>query len=248
MKIGESVDVVQGIYFELTEPVSVSGIKKNSNQIELVFDEPNLLKGFRIKVHNPDKNKIREAYQKAFRLTNLISLKTGMHVFHKRPSNTINGQIETVDNIFTMDAVITKLKNLDMMDTSLSTLLDNDSEVNQQLTHFSNGLKAFRDSNFGESIREFYLVIEKEQLPHLSNFRYLRNGVSHSELYEDTVEKLESIFGIICIERSNSELNPNGKYVNMTDPVIQDILEDKSKMFLVEVLKFLDNKINIKTN
>lgn len=54
-----------------------------------------------------------------------------------------------------------------MTDNSIITLLDSDSEINQQLTHFSNGLKAFRDSNFGEAIREFYQVIEKETLPHL---------------------------------------------------------------------------------
>ena len=80
----EKAIVSAGLYFELTEAVSVSGIKKNSNKIELVFDNKNsnMLKGFKISIQNLEgKYDIFKSYHTAFRLTNLISLKTGMFIF-----------------------------------------------------------------------------------------------------------------------------------------------------------------------
>lgn len=108
MKIRESVDVIQGLYFELTEPVGISGNMKNSGKIELDFDSNSLLKGFRIKVHNPNNDKIHKAYQQALRLTNIISFKTGMVVSHKRAKPIIDNQVQEGSTSFTMDVVIAK--------------------------------------------------------------------------------------------------------------------------------------------
>jgi len=63
--ISEDVQVVKGLYFELTEPVSISGIKQNSNHIKLEFDpsNTNLLIGFRIRVNLQKKDQTMEAYR-----------------------------------------------------------------------------------------------------------------------------------------------------------------------------------------
>jgi len=66
MNISTSVSVSTGLYFELTDAVSVSGIKKNSSRFELVFEEdnPNMLKGFRINgINLDDSSQLIKAFQ-----------------------------------------------------------------------------------------------------------------------------------------------------------------------------------------
>lgn len=251
VSVSDNVSVNLGLYFELTEPVSVSGIKKNSTSIELIFENnSNMLKAFRINVTNfQDKKQIINALQQASRFTNLITLKTGIYVFHNRPKKIINGQISNESMGYTMDALLTKLVNLDMTDTDVQDLLDGDTIENQQLAHFANGQKALRDANFGEAIREFHQVIENEDLPHLDKYKYLRDGVSHAELQSPTtIQKLKDEFGIVCIENPRSALTPKGKYVDFTSPEIQDILEKEANYLRDEVIRFIDGKVKIKTN
>lgn len=251
ISVSDSVSVNLGLYFELTEPVSVSGIKQNSPSIELIFENnSNMLKAFRINVANfQDKKQIISALQQASRFTNLITLKTGIYVFHNRPRKIINGQISNESISYTMDAVLTKLVNLDMTKTDVQDLLDGDTIENQQLAHFANGQKALRDANFGEAIREFHQVIENENLPHLDKYKYLRDGVSHAELQSlTTIQKLKDDFRIVCIENPQSSLTPKGKYVDFTSPEVQDILEKEANYLRNEVIRFLDTKVNVKTN
>ena len=49
LSMKETVIATTGFYFELTKPVAISGIKNNSNDLELVFDndDPNLLIAFK---------------------------------------------------------------------------------------------------------------------------------------------------------------------------------------------------------
>lgn len=250
--VTDSVSVSLGLYFELTESVSISGIKKNSNDMELIFegDNPNMLKAFRINVRNYQNEKeILTALQHASRFTNLITLKTGMFVFHKRPRKIVNGQITNEGIGYTIGAVLTKLINLDMTDGQIVNLLNNDSRENQQLAHFANGQRAFDDDNYGDAIKEFYQVIEYENLSHLEKYKYLRHGVSHAELSDSiTIDKLKTEFNIVCIENPNSILTPKGKYVDITSPEVQDILEKQAGLLRQEAIRFIDGKVQITTN
>jgi len=248
--IQENAIPIGGLYFELTEPVSVSGLKKDSNEIELDYDkETNMLKGIRIKANLAENVSILNAYQKAYRLTNLISMRTGLYIFHKRARKIVDGTITEKVISFGTDVLLTKLYNLDMTDKALNNLLKNDSKENQQLAHFSNGLRALRDGNYGDAIKEFHQVIENENFPHLIKYNFLRHGVSHAELTGiTTIQKLEDEFKIICIENPKSTSSPKGKYVDITDPKVQDILEKEAKNLRDEAIKFIDSKINVKTN
>jgi hypothetical protein len=90
--------MAKGVYFELTDPVDIPGLKQNGNNIELHFDtsEKNKLMAFVIWVSGSDLQDNTVAYQKAYRLTNLLTLKTGKFVFHKRPREFVNGTIGQV--------------------------------------------------------------------------------------------------------------------------------------------------------
>ena len=250
--IVETTSVTLGLYFELTEPVSISGIKKSSDDITIEFNKSNnnQLIGFRIKVKDFQSDKdISKAYQRAFRLTTLISLKTGMFIFHKRPRKIVNDQITASEVGISMDAILTKLVNLDMTDNEISKFVDNDHKINQQVAHFANGQKALHDANYAEAIKEFYQVIEYENLTHLEKYKYLRHGVSHVELNKPkTIDKLKDKFGIICIENPNSILKPKGKYVDITSPDVQEIIEKEAKKLREEVIQYIDTKLNIQTN
>ena len=247
----ESVNVTSGLYFELTESVSVSGLKNNSSIIELDFEpDSNMLKGFRITVTNFQNNlEIKKAYQQAYRFTNLISLRTGMYIFHKRARQIINNVITPHTVSFTTDVVLTKLVNLDMTNSEMISLLDVDSKENQQLAHFSNGLRSLKDGNYADAIKEFYQVIENEIPSHLEKYRYLRHGVNHAELKDQTtIDKLRNEFNIVCIENPNSTHTPKWKYVDITDPDVQDIFEKEANILREEVIRILDSKIMVITN
>lgn len=252
VNVSEKISVNTGLYFELTESVSVSGIKKNSEDIELIFEDerPTMLKAFRINVKNyQDKKEIITALQHASRFTNLITLKTGMFVFHKRPRKIVNDKITDEGIGYTISAVLTKLVNLDMTDAEIIVLLQNESKENQQLAHFANGQRALEDGNFVEAIKEFYQVIEFENLTHLGKYKYLRDGISHAELtHSETISQLKNEFSIDCIENPNSTLNPKGKYVDITSPEIQDILEKEAKSLREQAIRFIDGKVKAKTN
>ncbi|MGI0060233.1 MAG: hypothetical protein ACREBJ_10750, partial [Nitrosotalea sp.] len=176
--------------------------------------------------------------------------KTGMFVFHKRPRKIIHGQITNEVVGLSFGAILTKLVNLDMTGKEINDLLKSDSRENQQLAHFANGQRALRDGNYGDAIKEFYQVVEYEELQHLEKYKYLRHGVSHAELspLRNTIGKLKNEFGIACIENPNSPLNPKGQYVDITSPEVQDILEKEANFLREEVIRFIDGKVKVETN
>ena len=239
-----SVNIVKGLYFELTELVNVPGIKKTVDDLELHFDNSNddELKAFIIKVSGSDIQDNTTAYKRAYRFTNFLTLKTGKFIFHKRPKEIVNGKIGQIAKSTSSATVTNNLINLDITNSALESLLNDESRLNQQLSHFSNGIKALEGSNFTEAIKEFYQVIEadKASLSYLNKYKFLRDGLSHPELTKpNTINGLSNNFG---------SLSPKGRYVDIGDPNVQIILEKEAKYLRDEVFSYLDNKLNIKTN
>jgi hypothetical protein len=76
--ISDSVSMVKGVYFELTDPVDIPGLKENGNDIELHFDtiEKNKLMAFVIWVSGSDLQDNTVAYEKAYRVKNAPTCKT----------------------------------------------------------------------------------------------------------------------------------------------------------------------------
>ncbi len=226
--ISDSVSMVKGVYFELTDPVEIPGLKVNGNDIELHFDttEKNKLMAFVIWVSGPNLQDNTIAYQKAYRFTNLLTLKTGKIVFHKRPREFVNGRVGQVLKSIGQTSVKNTLVNLNILDNNIQSLLDNDSLLNQQLAHFCNGIKAFDELNFSEAVKEFYQVIENNTPSHLAKYKFLRHGLSHDQLYsQDTINRIQIDFGIICVENPSSTSTPKMKYVDISDPEVQAIVE-----------------------
>lgn len=217
----ENVVVSMGIYFELTDPVWVPGTFTNSLDIKLEFNstKKNLLKSFTIQSENTPKEIIK-ALHKAARLTNYLTFKTGLFVYHKQGRKVINGQIteETVGGIST---VITALNDLDLSNSNLENLLSQTSKENLQLAHLASGQKALNDSNYPEAIREFFLVIENSGIPEEVTYRPLRHAVSHERLDSaNTVASLNANFGLSW--NVGDSLDP-------TDPNVDDFLRQESK-------------------
>lgn len=241
VSITDSLSATKGVYFELTEPVIIPGLKGDSGDIKLVFDDADKDKliAFRIWVSGPDLQDNIHAYQKADRLTNLLTLKTGKVVFHKRPrefaSNTIGQELKSIAKTPTNNTLV----NLKISDGAIKSLLDNDSFVNQQLAHFSNGIKAL------EAVKEFYQVVENKTPSHLTNYKFLRHGLSHDQLHkQDTIDHIQNDFGIVCVENPSTKM----KYVNISDPKVQVILEKEANYLQTEVFKYIDHNVGIKTD
>lgn len=251
ISITDSVSATKNIYFKLTDPVDIPGLKVNGDDIELVFDTTNKDKliAFRILVLGPDLQDNIFAYQKAYRLTNLLTLKTGKFIFHERPVGFASNEIGQEAKSIGQPPIKNTLVNLDITDPSLQSKLDNDSRINLQLAHFSNGIKAFEAANFGEAIKEFYQVIEYDTPQHLEKYKSLRHGLSHAELSNpNTISDINNDFGIICIENPSSTCSPKGKYVNISDPKVQVILQREANYLHTEIYGYLDPKVGIKTD
>ena len=118
-----------------------------------------------------------------------------------------------------------------------------------KLAHFCNGIKALDELNFSEAVKEFYQVIEDNTPSHLAKYKFLRHGLSHDQLYsQNTVNHIQNDFGIICIENPSSTNMPKMKYVDISDPEVQAIVKREANYLRTEVFKYIDPKVNIRTD
>jgi hypothetical protein len=245
----DSFSAAKGVYFKLTEPVEIPGDKINGDDIQLHFDtaDKDKLIAFVIWVSGPDLQDNTVTCQKAYRLTNLLTLKSGKFVFHKRPREFVNGTIGQILKSIGQTSVKNTLVNLDISDNAIQSSLDKDSLVNQQLAHFANGIKAFDALNFIEAVEEFYQVIE--DIPSHLKYKSLRNGLSHAELDDfNSINDIQNNFGIVCKLNPSSTHTPKGKYIDISDPEVQAILEKEANNLRIEAFKYIDQKVGIKTD
>jgi len=234
----ENVTASLGIYFELTEPIAVPGTFKNANDIALEFDSKNtnLLKAFIIKTKDTSDKEIIYALHRASRLTNYLTFKTGLFVFHKQPRRVIDGKIE-ITPIQGISVFITSLHNLDMTNKDLYNLISNPSKENLQLAHFASGQKALNDKNYDEAIREFFQVIENSGTADKTRYEPLRHAVSHEILDRPTtVSNLNANFNL------NVEVGEN---LDFTDPLVEDFLRKEAKNIREIAWHYLSSITNI---
>ncbi len=146
--ISEKLSVAKGLYFELTEPLNIPGVKKSTSKLELRFDgnDKNKLIAFVIWVSGANLQDNTSAYQTAYRFTNFLTLKTGKFVFHKRPREIVNGEVGKILRSITVDEITNNLVNLDTNST-MNSLYSVDPILNLKLGHFCNGTKALDDLN-----------------------------------------------------------------------------------------------------
>lgn len=245
LSLKDSAVVTAGLYFELTQSFGISGIKKSSNDLELVFDkkDPNLLIAFKIPLRDVQgEDDILNAYKIANRFTNFLSLKTGLNIAHNRPLVFQDDKIITSG--FTMDVFISKLKNLDLTSQEIRNFLISGSETNQIVSHFAHGLNALELGNYSEAIREFFLVVEDDKkFPNYDELRCVRHGISHRNLEDDHVWEILGGLGYELIEISSKI-----KQLDSTSAKNHKKIETQAKDFRESIIRYADSKLTIKTN
>lgn len=245
LSLEETAIVTKGFYFGLTKSFGISGIKKNSNDLELVFDkdDPNLLIAFKIAFKDiQSEEEILNAHKIANRFTNFLSLKTGLNISHNRPLVFQDDKISTSG--FTMDAFFTKLENLDLTDEKVKDFLNTGSETNQMVGHFAHGLKALELGNYSEAIREFFIVVEHDtKFPNYDNLRCIRHGLTHKKVDDDKVWKVLEKLGFELIN-----LTPTKKQLDVTSSKNHKIIELQAKAFRDNIVIYADSNLGIKTN
>jgi hypothetical protein len=134
------------------------------------------------------------------------------------------GTVKTGAVFCTIDAVLSKMQNVDITTTSFSNALQNrDRKLVRQLSHYRLGLLS---SDIVEKIREFYQVLEDEYTknhPSIEKYKYVRHLVSHPELTKSrSKEEAEKIVGksyfdpsapedICALERHLEEIKNNAE-------------------------------------
>jgi len=237
-EIVETVNASLGIYFELTDPIAVPGTPTNASDIELEFDSvnTNMLKAFTIKTRDESEEEIINALHRAARLTDYLTFKTGLFVYHKQGRKVVNGQIESTPIRGGIGMLLTTLRDLDLTDQTLNDLISNTSRETLQLAHCASGQRALNDENFNEAIREFFLVIENSGTPEVTKYRPLRNAVSHEILREPTVSNLNTNFGL--------NVSAGGS-LDITDPVIEGLLRTEANKLREIAWCHINNTANI---
>jgi len=239
------------LFFGLSEPVDVSGVKIDSPNIKIIKAEknPNSIIGFEVFISDSNNEKIEKAYLEIRRLTNLLSLKLGRYIDHKRPEIFITDKSgkSTGSKSFTIDAILVKQIDLDLNNSNLSSIVnDNDPVLNQQLSDAVSGIKAYSDRNYKDAIKNFWLAIENEKHSLAKDYRSLRDGLSHSEINNDNVQKvLQDDFGLTLKEKNDSIKTPKGVYVDANDPTNRAILKEEATVLRIEVIKILEGKLSL---
>jgi len=246
--VSDSVSVTTIIYFGLTEPTQFPGLKVDSENIKIIYQEKKLdtILGFEVRLSAPSNDLVGDAHQEIRRLTNLMSLKLGRYVTHRRPENFIvrDGK-KTMTKSFTADAVLVKSFELDLNDEKIKSLMKNDDPIlNQQLADTVIGIKSYDDTNFRDAIRNFWQVVESENLSFTKNYKSLRDGLSHSEINSpDTINDLKKDFGLNLKEKSDSTKTPKGVYIDTNDPKNREILKEEATFLRIEVIKLVESKL-----
>lgn len=244
----ERVVVTAELFFGLTEPVNVPGVKTESPNIKIVTAEknPNSIIGFKVKIIDSNEEKIENAYHEIRRLCNYLSIKTGRYIDHRRPEVLItkNGK-KTGTKSFTIDAVLAYPLDLNLNDSNVSAIIDdNDPILTQQLSDLASGIKAYDDRNYKDAIRNFWQSIENEALSLGKNYKSLRDGLSHSEInFPDVINDLKNDFGLKLKEKSDSTKTPKGVYIDTNDPNNREILRNEAITLREEAVNLLKNKL-----
>lgn len=224
--------------YTTTDKILVGGTVENSDEINILIDpnDKNSLIGFQIHLEHEDKQVAESiAELKARRLANFLTMKSNMIVEYGKPS------ISAVDDntIMTFNVISTTVSvfagyDLHLNDQIMHSIIDYDSQINQHLYYYQNGFKAFKERDFSISIKEFFIIMENQNLLDIKKYRALRNAVSHEVLDDKkTISELNNIG--ISIKRGN--------YLNTNSPEIEKILEREAANLMSAAKQFVENEL-----
>ncbi len=227
--------------YNTVNKVFVGGKMENSDEISVIADpnDKNCLIGFQIHLENNDKDNAEAVAElKARRLANFLTLKSNSVVEYGKPSisavegNTIimgfNGLSASVSVFVGYDLILN--------DGITCSILDCDSQLNQHLYYYQNGFKAYKEMDYPIAIKEFFIIIENQNLPNIKRYKALRDAVSHEVLdNQNTISEL-NIIGIPIKQ---------GDYLNTNNPQIQTILRNEAANLMNITKQFVEKELQI---
>ncbi|MGI0087836.1 MAG: hypothetical protein ACREBI_07725 [Nitrosotalea sp.] len=219
----------------------VGGNIENSDEIKILIDpnDKNSLIGFQIHMENDDKQ-VAEAIAelKARRLSNFLTIKSNMLVEYGKPSiSAVEDNTVTIFNTLPTTSIsVSAGYDLNLNDQTMRSTIDCDSQINQHLYYYHNGLKAFKERDFPIAIKEFFIIIENQNLSDIRKYRALRNAVSHEVLDEkNTISELNNLG--IAIKK--------GDYLNTNDREIEAILEHEATNLMRITKQFVETELKV---
>lgn len=245
--ISESPIVTAELFFGLTEPIQFYDTFKDSEEIKFTpsDDDPQKVSGLLVKIIDSNPQKIEDAYKKIRNILNYISVKLGRQVDHLRPEEFIvkDGKI-TRSKSFTFDSVLVKKFNLDLNDSKIQELITNkDPILNQQVADYVSGIKAHDDKNYRDAIRNFWLVLENENVSLDKDYKSLRHGLSHTEIYPKVKEQIEIDFGLKLQLKVDSTKEQKGYFIDTNDATNREILKQEANYLRELANKIIQGKI-----
>ena len=236
----EEVIVAGELIFELKEKIYLGGAFVDNTNIKLIQDEENkdYLKGFRITISDFDEGSIQDAIELSNRLTNYLSLQTGLVVEHKRPIiKEFKNEKTTTSITHTMDAILAKKQDLDL--TKLKDFLSKDERTHQHTFQFKKGLESIQNNDFPNAIRWFFMIIENDKTANSAKYFPIRNVISHEELDRNNTINGVKVFGITM---------KKGEHLNFNNPEIYKILKTEAHNLLNIVRPIVEKEVknNIK--
>lgn len=224
--------------YSTTDKIFVGGNMENSDEITILIDpnDKNHLIGFQIHLENENKQVAESmAELKARRLSNFLTIKSNMIVEYGKPSiSAVEGNTIMVFNNLSTSVSAFVGYDLHLNDQMMHSIINCDSQINQHLYYYQNGLKAFKERDFPIAIKEFFIIIENQNLPDIKKYRALRNAVSHEVLNKmNTISELNNI-GI--------QIKP-GNYLNTNNPEIEIILKREASTLMSIAKQFVENEL-----
>ncbi|MDH3695910.1 MAG: hypothetical protein OEQ94_10475 [Nitrosopumilus sp.] len=187
--------------YTLTPDHYLMGKLPKLSDIEFKSEEENgkkKLNGFIISTKDSTFNKAEEtAMMKARRLTNYISFIQGRHFsyFLKNNWSDVKDGKRSLRVYGVSTGEIIRTIDINLSSTSLSSLLKRDSKFNQQLAHYSRGLKASADSDPITMFKEFYQVFDEKLLETKNEeYKLLRDLINHPKLDNPKIKKIKTKF------------------------------------------------------
>lgn len=220
------------------DKIFIGGNTCSSDEIELIMDsnDKNYLVGFRIRVQEEQEHKAKMlAELKARRLCNLLTFKSNTITEYNAPTiSCIEDNTVTIFNTISQTVSVYAGYDLNLNDDTLRSLIDCDMQINQHLYNYQNGLKAFQEKDFSIAIKEFFIIIENQNLYDIKKYRSLRHAVSHEKLNDpNTISELNKI-GILI---------KKGDYLDTSNSNIEKILEQETRNLLNIVKPFVENEL-----
>jgi len=200
------------------------------------IENKKFLTGFSVDVKDSTEAVARNiANEKAARLSNIISVKSGRYVFETLSGFDAirKGGPVFISSLLTINSAIKKELDLDLNDKRISSILGRNTKTALLYDFVSRGIKAAEDQDPVTMIREFHKVIEETKLSSEKKYRSLRNMVSHrGPLKQETILQVRENFG-------SDYFHFTGRYFDINSQKNKERLRNAANRLARKVIQYI---------